>query len=271
MCLIALSWDPAGPRRLLVLANRDEFYARPTRPADWWDDHPDVWGGRDLSAGGTWLGITRGGRFAAITNYREPGRHDPRAQSRGHLVLDFLAGDMPAAGYLQELGARAGRFNGFNLLVGEMAGPSAVLGYLSHRAGQAAHEPAMLPAGLYGLSNAVLDTPWPKVLRTIAGLSAIDGDADALSACFELLSDRRIAADAELPSTGVSLERERMLSAPFIVSPDYGTRAQTVLRITRDGIVDALERSYDDAAQAGSLRPAAERQVRFALANTASR
>ncbi|MBX6319670.1 NRDE family protein [Pigmentiphaga sp.] len=271
MCLIAFAWDPRGPTTLLFVANRDEFYARPTAPADWWPDLPDIWAGRDLAAGGTWMGITRQGRFAAITNYREAGRHDPHAPSRGKLVTDFLAADCSPAAYLRQLSKRAEPYNGFNLLVGDLFARTPSLWYLSHRRGYPATPPEALTAGVYGLSNAMLDTPWPKVVRTTAALATLKAADARTPAYLQMLSDTTIADDAELPSTGISIERERALSAAFIVTPDYGTRAQTVLQVTRDGRVEASERSFENAEQARRLAPAAWRQVTFAVPNTERR
>jgi uncharacterized protein with NRDE domain len=239
MCLIALALDAHPAYRLVVAANRDEFYARPTAPAAWWDDAPEVLAGRDLREGGTWMGVTRGGRFAAITNYRDPGFAQlAGAPSRGALVADFLRGGADAQAYAHEVAARAAEYNGFNLLVGDEGG----LFYLSNRApGVRRLEP-----GVYGLSNALLDTPWPKVLR------AREAVADALarargdgweSGLWEMLADRVIAADDALPDTGVGAERERLLSPPFIRTDVYGTRASTVLTIARDGEVRFVERS----------------------------
>ncbi|VCU69727.1 hypothetical protein PIGHUM_01790 [Pigmentiphaga humi] len=271
MCLIAFAWDPLGETPLLVAANRDEFYARPTAPADWWTDHPDLWGGRDLAAGGTWMGVTRQGRFAAITNYREAGSHDPRAPSRGHLVAEFLLGEDAPAGYLRGVAGLAGPFNGFNLIVGDLFGPAPSLWYFSHRRGYPADAPKALSPGVYGLSNAVLDTPWPKVVRTTAALATLKATEARPAAYLQMLADTTEAEDALLPSTGIPLERERALSAAFIITPDYGTRSQTVLAVTRGGRVQAAERSFDDARQARHLVSATLRQVDFEVPNTARR
>jgi uncharacterized protein with NRDE domain len=237
MCLILLAHD-AHPRfRLVVAANRDEFYERPAAPAAWWPDAPEVLAGRDLRGGGTWMGVTRGGRFAAVTNFRDAAPAAPDAPSRGHLVGGFLRGaDSPGA-YLRALAPRAGEYAGFNLLVGE----GEELRYLGNR-GCAART---LAPGVYGLSNALLDTPWPKVERGKAGLAAAlagGGDVDP-EALFRVLWDAEPAPDGRLPDTGVGLERERMLSSPFIRSPEYGTRASTVLLVGRDGRVRFVERT----------------------------
>ncbi len=246
MCLAVFALA-AHPRFALVIAaNRDEFHARPTAPAAWWDEG---WvAGRDLAAGGTWLGVTRAGRWALLTNVREPSRHDPAAPSRGRIVTDFLADRAPAAAALAAAVAGA-RHNGFNLVGGEAG--------TAHWGSNRAALSHPLRAGTHGLSNHLLDTPWPKVERTKAALAdwcarGGDGDDDAspFAPLFALLADTRPAPDADLPATGVPLDRERMLSAPFIVSPTYGTRASTVVAIGHDGTVDFIERSFDAAGRA---------------------
>lgn len=220
MCLIAFSWEPEQ-RGLHLLANRDEFYARPTTPAHWWPDYPHIWAGRDLQAGGTWLGLTRKGRFAALTNVRE-GSPGAGLRSRGELVADFLADELAPAVYLRHVLVNGDDYAGFNLLVGDLA--RGELHYGGNRSGADARR---LEAGLYGLSNAMLDTPWPKVERLKQGLAEL-GPVHAGTA-FGLLDDDTRAALEQLPSTGVGPEWESLLSSIFIQSPDYGTRAQTVL------------------------------------------
>ena len=241
MCLIAFAWKahPAWP--LVVAANRDEFYARPALPAGWWPDAPRLLAGRDLRDGGTWMGVTRDGRFAALTNYRDPGFAQLEgAPSRGALVADFLRGSANAEAYAHAVSAEAARYNGFNLLVGDADG----LFYLSNRA----EGVRRLEPGVYGLSNHLLDTTWPKVVRAKRSmedaLAQAESDADAWdSGLWEMLGDRVVAADDALPDTGVGTERERVLSAPFITSDVYGTRASTVLTIAADGEVRLVERS----------------------------
>jgi uncharacterized protein with NRDE domain len=237
MCLIVLAVDSHPRHRLVAAANRDEFYARPTAPAAWWSDAPDVLAGRDLREGGTWMGVTRAGRFAAITNYREMTPHRS-APSRGALVADFLRGRMDARAYAEEVAARGAAYNGFNLLVGDGEG----VFYVSNRA----EGVRRLEPGVYGLSNALLDTPWPKVLRARAAMRSVLSSPGAdgwESGLWEMLGDRVTAADDHLPDTGVGADRERLLSAPFIASDGYGTRASTVLTIGRDGEVTFVERS----------------------------
>lgn len=233
MCLIVVGWRAHREFPLVVAANRDEFYARPTAPAGRWPEHPEILGGRDLEAGGTWLGITDSGRFAAVTNVREPG--SPQGcRSRGHLTRDFLAGGMAAGSYMAAIDGSA--YSGFNLLVSD--GDS--LWYGSNRDGS----PRALPPGVYGLSNHLLDSPWPKLV------SARQRFADALEALpdtgsfFDILADGGIVADEHLPRTGVPLEWERLLSAIFVRSENYGTRASTVLLRKEDGSIRLEERSF---------------------------
>ncbi|HEV2148447.1 MAG TPA: NRDE family protein [Longimicrobiaceae bacterium] len=236
MCLILLALDARPDYPLVVAANRDEFYTRPTAPAGWWDDAPGVLAGRDLRGGGTWMGVSRGGRFAAVTNYRDTLPVSPDAPSRGHLVGGFLRGGEAPEAYLRALEGRAGEYAGFNLLVGE----GGRLWYFGNRGGE---PPRELVPGVYGVSNALLDTPWPKVERGKAGLRAILGGGGPVDpeALFRLLWDAEPAADPLLPDTGVGIELERVLSSPFIRSPEYGTRASTVLLAGR-GAVTLVER-----------------------------
>lgn len=248
MCLIAFAFRAHPAWRLVVAANRDEAYARPSAPAGWWADAPDVLAGRDLREGGTWMGVTRAGRFAAVTNVRDPAfAPRPGAPSRGALVADFLRGTMDAEAYAHDLAGRAAAYNGFNLLVGDAGG----LLYLSNRAPGVRR----LAPGVYGLSNHLLDTPWPKVVRArravADALAAADGAADGWeSGLWRMLGDRVVAADDDLPDTGVGTAFERMLSPPFIHSDVYGTRASTVLTMAADGEVRLVERSVVPGAEA---------------------
>lgn len=237
MCLVLLAWDAHPRYRLIVAANRDEFYARPTAAAGWWPDHPQILAGRDLREGGTWMGVTRAGRFAAVTNVREPQMYRVGAPSRGHLVGNFLAGAMPSLAYAAGLMPTAPMFNGFNLLMFD----GATLAWYSNRATGA----RILPPGVYGLSNAQLDTPWTKVVLGKEDVRrAIDGPDDGIEAAlFASLARRDPAPEAELPSTGVGDERERALSSAFIATPEYGTRCSTVLLIARDREVTFVERT----------------------------
>ncbi|MEM1126074.1 MAG: NRDE family protein [Bacteroidota bacterium] len=235
MCLILFAYQQHPRYRLVLAANRDEFYARPTAPAAFWDDDHDVLGGRDLVGGGTWMGLTRTGRFAALTNVREPHRHRPEAPTRGLIVADFLRGTTAPRDYLEHLRERELRYNGYNVLLGT---PTALWWY-SNRGGS----PRALTPGLYGLSNDLLDTPWPKVERGKKALQqALDRPHLTEEAVLDRLLDAEIAPDDELPRTGVDLEWERKLSPPFIVTERYGTRVSTLVTITYDGHVAFLER-----------------------------
>lgn len=240
MCLILVAWQMHPDYPLVVAANRDEFFARPTAPAQFWPESPNLLAGRDQQAGGTWLGITRQRRFAALTNFREGGALRQEAPSRGALVADFLAGNADAEAYLANLAKRGGDFNGFNLLVGD----DRTLAYYANRSGK----PQRLPPGIYGLSNHLLDTPWPKLVSAKAAFAqALDG-LPAAEPFFALLADREIVPDERLPNTGVALEWERCLSAIFVGSPHYGTRASTLLTLRQDGLTTFVERSFGPTA-----------------------
>ncbi len=245
MCLIFLAWRRHAAFPLVVAANRDEFYERPTAPAAFWDDAPGLLAGRDLAGGGTWLGVTRGGRFAALTNYRGGGGVTPDAPTRGRLVSDFLLSEVTPGDYVGSLGPGAGVYNGFNLLVGDRD----ELHWYSNRGG----EPRALAPGAYGISNALLDTPWPKLVqgkkRFETLLEPRDVDPDEM---FDLLSDRRTAGEESLPDTGIGYERERALSPIFISTGDYGTRSSTVLLIGADGNVEFHERTHEPTHQRGT-------------------
>jgi uncharacterized protein with NRDE domain len=239
MCLIVLAYRQHPAWRLILAANRDEFYARPTTPMTHWEDAPAVLAGRDLTGGGTWFGITRGGRFAAVTNYRDPADVLEHAQSRGLLVSEFVRHGRAPRDYLQELRLSAHRYNGFSLLLG--AGDE--LYYFCNRENIL----RALEPGVYGLSNHLLDTPWPKVERAKRGLKRlIDVDAVDTEHLLALLADDTRPDDALLPDTGVGLTWERLLSPVHIRSPAYGTRSSTVLLLAEDGRVSVTERQYPD-------------------------
>jgi len=234
MCLIVFAWRPGHATPLVLAANRDEFYARPSQPLGPWPDAEGVWAGRDLEAGGTWLGLGRDGRFAALTNIRDPGQPAGR-RSRGDLVARFLTSDTPIDDYLDDIHSRAGEYAGFNLLVGA----SGRLSYFSQRERRGVD----LAGGVYGLSNAGLDTPWPKLLKARAGLAGQLEDPRP-EALLALLRDAERATDAELPDTGVGLATESLLSSVFIASPTYGTRVSTALIVQADGCRRIVERSF---------------------------
>ncbi|MGH8580586.1 MAG: NRDE family protein [Gammaproteobacteria bacterium] len=239
MCLIALSYrlNPRYP--LVVIANRDEFYSRPTTPAMFWSEHRGILGGRDEVGGGTWLGFDRGGRFAAITNFRDPRVRHPSACSRGNLVSSFLMGRDTAADYLDGVHHERHRYYAFNLLVGDETG---LFYYASIR-----DKSNRLAPGIYGLSNDILNTPWPKVQKATHRLARLlDTDIPLeLEHLFRLLVDTEIAPDHLLPDTGIGLEWERALSPPFVRASGYGTRSSTVVVLDQAGQLLFAERSFD--------------------------
>lgn len=238
MCLIVVGWRVHADYPLVVAANRDEFHARPSAAAGFWPAEPEILGGRDLEAGGTWLGATRSGRFAAVTNVREPDQAAGR-RSRGALTAEFLRSTSSPANYAANLALD--NYAGFNLLLADQE----TLLYLSNRdAG-----PRPLAPGIYGLSNHRLDTPWPKLLKARQRFAAALGHLPDPDACFELLADRAIEPDERLPATGVSLPWERLLSAVFVQSADYGTRASTVLLRSKDGSITIFEKSFNSDGQ----------------------
>lgn len=250
MCLVLLIHDAHPESRLIVAANRDEFYDRPTSPATFWADAPGVLAGKDLRAGGTWFGIDRTGRFAAVTNFRQGQREPAAARSRGQLVSEYLTGAVGPWDHMTQVGHDAELYNGFNLI----AGDAREVVYFSNREGVT----RALPPGVYGLSNHLLDTPWPKVTSGKAALSALvrkSAPPELMADLFELLSDRTQPADQLLPETGISPEWERLLSSAFIASPAYGTRSSTVVLVGRDGQVVFAERSFGlSGVPAGEVR-----------------
>ncbi len=237
MCLILLANDCHPKYSLVVAANRDEFYQRQTLPAAFWPQAPSILAGRDVDHGGTWMGITTAGRFAALTNFRDPSNHKTHAPSRGYLVHKYLESTSPIKSYMQNLLNEGQRYNGFNLL----AGTPETLYYFSNREKVIRH----LEKGYHGLSNALLDVPWPKITKGIKKLTACLQEHEVYyEDLFEIMADKELANDSDLPQTGVSIELERMLSAIFIESPDYGTRSTTVMLIDRNNHVQFWERSF---------------------------
>jgi uncharacterized protein with NRDE domain len=234
MCLIVFAWRPGHAQPLIVAANRDEFYARPSLPLAQWPEAPNVYAGRDLEAGGTWLGIGANGRFAALTNIRDP-HQPPSRKSRGELVAGFLLGDRTIDDYLGDVVRRSIEYAGFNLLIGN----ANELWHFNARESEA----VMLPPGVYGLSNAGLDTPWPKLLKARAALEEVLADPQP-QALLALLGDAQTAPFTELPDTGVGLATETLLSSVFIASQSYGTRASTALIVQADGTRHMVERSF---------------------------
>ena len=241
MCLIAFAWNAYPDHRLIVAANRDEWHDRPAAPAAWWNDHPQILAGRDLKAGGTWMGISRSGRFAALTNFRDPSDRKSDAPSRGDLVSNFLRGSDRAHAYLLALREDASRYQGFSLLAGE----GDALLYFSSRSGEIRE----VPAGVHALSNHTLNEPWPKVEKARSALEAALGakmpEEARNMAIYAFLSNAAIAPDEALPDTGVGQEWERVLSPALIVTEKYGTRCSTILTIASSGEVAFEEQSRD--------------------------
>ena len=242
MCLILFAYKFHPSYNLILAANRDEFYERPSAAADFWEDAQQVLAGRDLQEGGTWMGIDRAGRFAAITNYRDPASWKSNAPSRGGLVSGYLCGNQSIEDYLDKISRQAQLYNGYNLIAGDRRGLFAY----SNRG-----ERQKLKPGIYGLSNHLLNTPWPKVFRGKKLLkTALDKKgAELEDALFALLVDRKIPADNKLPDTGIGLEWERVLSSIFITSPIYGTRSSTIVLIAKNGRVKFVEKVFDGQPQ----------------------
>ena len=241
MCIIFFAFQAHPQYKLVVAANRDENFQRPTATAQFWQDEPNLLAGQDLSAHGTWLGVTKTGRFAALTNYRSAPSGEPQdKRSRGWIVRDFLLNDDSPQRYLNTIKEQKEAYRGFNVIVGDLSS----LWYFSNRE----HTVKQLEPGVYGLSNHLLDTPWPKIVRGKSQfqtcLESRDVSEDGL---FRLLADDQLADDADLPDTGVGLELEKKLSPIFIRTPDYGTRSSTVLTISRDNDVRFTERVYENS------------------------
>lgn len=239
MCLILLAHAAHPEYRLVLAANRDEFYDRPTAPAARWPDAPHVVAGRDLRGGGTWLGVAKGGRWAAVTNYRDAAELGRTGPSRGRLVADYLRDPQIPERYASRVAAEMHELSGFNLLIGDAES----VWWISNRAPEMA---GPLPAGVHGVSNALLNTPWPKVVRGKAEMERLmtrgaTPEPDRLAA---ILLDRTEAADHELPDTGVERDLERALSSRFIATPGYGTRSSTVLLIQSSGHAELVERTH---------------------------
>lgn len=250
MCLIVLAWMSHPAYRLVVAANRDELHDRPTAPLGWWHGDGGIVAGRDLTAGGTWMGVTRAGRFGALTNFRDLEMvAPPDAPSRGTLVPEFLAGDVDPSVYMGRIRGVASRFAGFNLLAG---GPRGIF-YFSNRGDDG---PRQLAPGVYGLANEWLDSPWPKLLRArerfTASLAERQPDPGQL---FDLLADRAPAPRQSASPARLPEDLQRALSAPFVMHPRYGTRCSTVLLVAHDGRTVIAERRFDAAGrQTGASR-----------------
>jgi uncharacterized protein with NRDE domain len=248
MCIAVLAWQSHPDYPLILASNRDEFYTRGTRPAAWWGQSVSLLAGRDEEAGGTWVGINRGGRVALVTNVRAPAERNPHAPSRGGLVVAALQAGDDLGRWLEATAQRTQQYNGFNLLVGDVLPlrsgrvvSAPALHYFSNRIDAA---PRQLAPGIYGLSNAFLDTPWPKLVRAVAAFATRIAQKVEAEALFRILADRQLARDSSLPQTGVPLDWERALSAVQIRANGYGTRASTVITVRRDGVVNFIERSF---------------------------
>jgi uncharacterized protein with NRDE domain len=246
MCLLALAWKTHPDLALILAGNRDERHARATAAAGFWSDAPQVLAGRDLEAGGTWLGTTTAGRVAVVTNYREGPNPAKAPRSRGALTAEFLTGDASPQAYLETLRPHAREYSAFSLICGDRDS----LWYFSNRGG----DPAPVPPGIHALSNHLLDTPWPKVQAAKAGLKLLlDSGALTSEALFRLLGDRSPAQGA-LPDTGVGPDLERRASAAFVQDPIYGTRCSTLLWCDGRGGSRFAERRFDAGGEALETR-----------------
>jgi uncharacterized protein with NRDE domain len=242
MCLVVIAHRAHPDLPLIVAGNRDEFHGRPASAASWWSDTPDILGGRDLEAGGTWLGVHRSGRFATVTNYRDADQPSQQLVSRGGLVTDFLQSDTDPFEIIDSIDG--GRYAGFNLL-------GAADGRLVYRSNRGAGSRELEP-GIYAVANATLDTPWPKVERIKAALGElILGDAVDVSALLDMLYDRtRSQVDAALENyADLPAERLQALSAPFVVMPEYGTRCSTAVLVDSSGQLTFAERRFNAAGE----------------------
>lgn len=248
MCLILIAHQAEPRLPLVVAANRDELYSRPTRQADFWPEKPGgpgILAGKDLQAGGTWLGITTSGRFAAVTNIRDPSQPERKARSRGELTLGFLQGSADPATYSRQIQDRFDDYAGFNLLIGDRQS----LYYLNN------HHQVMqkLESGVYGLSNGLLDAPWPKITRGRTMLQQIlQGDnSPTTDRLLEIMTDRSEAADDDLPNTGVPIELERKLSSTFIFQPErlYGTLCSSAIIVDANRRCRFSEQNYNEKGQ----------------------
>lgn len=241
MCLVLVAWRGDAKYPCVVAANRDEFHSRPAGTAQWWPSQPPILAGRDFSAGGTWLGMTRTGRFAALTNYRDPEQRRTSTLSRGTLVTSILMSSDTIDQSLEYLTRVSADYNGFNVLFSDGARLAV---YESVRGSGRELEP-----GIYGLSNHLLDTPWPKVQMAKSRLSSALSDLDSTDALLALLRDEVPAPDDQLPNTGVSFEWERLLSSAFVRASDYGTRCSTVMRIDESRRACFDEWTWDEAGR----------------------
>jgi uncharacterized protein with NRDE domain len=248
MCLLVFAWKTHPDYPLVFAGNRDELHARPATAAGFWQQSPQILAGRDLQAGGSWLGITAGGRFAVVTNYREGLNPQKAPYSRGGLTVDFLNSEIPADVYMKSVAQHSFDYGAFSLIVGDRT----ALWYFSNRGEPEARE---VPSGIHGLSNHLLDTPWPKVTRSVAVLDQLMRQQTMTNeTLFTLLAERTPAADAQLPDTGIGRERERQVSPVFVVNPVYGTRCSSVIFLHADGQIRFTERRFDAMGKALETR-----------------
>ncbi len=236
MCLIVFAWNLHPKYKLVLAANRDEFYHRPTAQAQFWPENPQMLGGKDLQAGGTWMAISKQGKFAAVTNYRDPLHISAQAASRGQIPTDFLNGNEAPSAFMESLHQRHGDYNGFNVLLSNLQ----EMGHYSNYENKI----NLLKPGIYGLSNAILDTPWPKVVLAKRKLSQLMSNSFDPKELLDLMTDTSIAPDDQLPHTGVPQEMERSLSAMCIRMQGYGTCCSTALTVDRDDLVTFTEKSF---------------------------
>ena len=239
MCLVLIAYQSHPGYPLIIAANRDEFFQRPAHSARYWEDHPQILGGRDLRCGGTWMAVDRRGRMAAVTDYREPSEQKQNLRSRGFLVTDYLLGDDSAQDYLRELSAHINEYDGFNIFAGDV---SALYFYGSYL-----RQPLQMQSGVHGISNGDLDYPWPKVKKGKDALLKIIDECDTIEqeSLFAVLLDREVPDDKLLPDTGVGIKLERMLAPVFVSGGDYGTRSSTVLIMDSGKRVYFSERNFD--------------------------
>lgn len=241
MCLILFAYDHHPSFPLILVANRDVYYDRLTAPAHWWKDAPHVYAGRDLVRGGTWLGVNKAGRFAAVTNFREPDALKGE-KSRGDLVANFLRSSEPSVDNLAKVHCESGSYSGFNLLVGENRDSAYQISYYSNREGRVRR----LKPGIYGLSNHLLDSPWPKVRRGLDRFRRVLISSEPeTESFFELLKDHSLADDVELPNTGIGYDREKPLSGIYVETSNYGTRSSSVLTVNSSFQLDLKERVFE--------------------------
>ena len=240
MCLITFAYKHHPEYNLILAGNRDEFYGRPTRKAQFWTEEkqPDILAGKDLEGGGTWLGVHKDGRWGTLTNYRDPKIQKDDPPTRGELVINFLKSGKSAMDYLQEVTKKAEEYNGFNLLLWDANG-------FYHYSNQN-KKVTNISDGIHGISNALLDTPWPKLTSANRQLTEIIQEKKIdKESLFDLLKDETKASEENLPVTGIPRDLEKAVSSIFIKTENYGSRCSTVLLIDKEGNIDFTERSYE--------------------------